>query len=1050
MKIGIRVFFTVIVFSAIVFTSAGIKDVTFHKASVSKKNLITSSLVSWENGRINFSEKNNTVHSIDTVTILAFMTEFVPDDDSLTSGDGTFILSDSGDTLLIDPPPHDQIYFKNQLSALASYYGSVSSGKLILKSTVYPEILRVDQPMAYYATDENENGTDKGLVELFRDAVLSADSAGAVFSDYDCYIIFHAGVGKDIALSYDPTPRDIPSAFLNLDDLSRYLSEDGQDFQGIEVENGNFRIREGIILPETESQSDNQYFYNIGLLGTMSIMFGFQLGLPALWDTENGYSAIGKWGLMDQGSGNYNGLIPAEPCAFSKVLLGWEQPILVNQQDHLEIGCSKTALSNKIYKVPINDHEYFLLENRQYDTNGDSITYGRTSTGGMVIFRPDGTIEMEEPGVITTVEEYDYGLPGSGILIWHIDEEVIRNTFDSNRINVNKDHRGVDLEEADGAQDIGESYSITSDGYGSEYGVLHDAWFQDNDIYTMVNDTNIVMFTPTSFPSSLSNQGGNSHIVITDFSKRDTVMSFSVTTDILQSGFPGYFESCSNWVSPVLTGDLDADGNPELLVASGNAIYAWNSNGTPFYSDSTGFRVSAGSDTLFYDLPLLLRCPEPLSVPPLVFDINGDSRDEVLTAGQSGTVSCRRFGIDNEGNLLSENLFSWSDNPSSVSTYLHIIVSASDTCLVFGTHTGKVFSLNRTGEVSWEFQAEEAITGICQAADDGTIAVTSSNTLFFIDNSGSLTGEKQFSETETIDHPVSAYLGEQNYPLIAVVSSKKLLLYDRFEDICYSTEEKITHTDISMPAAGDVDGDGISEIIITAQDNIYGFNYNASITDYTPFPYYPRSAELSSCLIGDVDNDENADIIVSTSRGNIEAWDHSGEMLSGFPLTTGSSYPIPPTFLDVDRDGDTEIAAVSEKGMLYVWDLSGIYAEESIEWGSYLYDSANSGMSRKTSTYTPGTSDIMPANVVYNYPNPAKGLVTYIRYRLEKRAKVTIEIYDLAGDLVDSFSGPGAAQTENEVAWDISAIESGVYFCRVHADTGSEKKVVICKIAIIK
>lgn len=1058
MKSNLRILYiiTFIIVSSIVHSSITATH-NIKKCSFSRKNLVQSSLISWKNGKVFFSAQTDNFSLTDTVNILAFMVEFIQDDDSLTSGDGTFMLTAVEDAI-IDPPPHDKAYFTDQLSALTSYYESVSGVKLILKSTVFPEIIELNYPMAHYSSDdednENDNTTDAGLVELFKDAVLSADSAGAVFSDYDCYIIFHAGVGKDIALSYDPTPRDIPSAFLNLDDLKSHLGEGEPNFLGIAVENNSFHIQEGIILPETESQEDLQYYYEVGLLGTMSIMFGFQLGLPALWNTEDGGSGIGMWGLMDQGSGNYLGLIPAEPCAFSKVLLGWEKPIVVNQQENIKIGCSKATLSDKIYKIPINDHEYFLIENRQYDTNGDSITTGRTSSGAQVLFRPDEntggmTVVMEEPGVITSVEEYDYGLPGSGILIWHIDEEVIRTNIEENKVNADKEHRGVDLEEADGAQDIGEIYNLTAGGSGSEYGVLHDAWFQDNEINQLVNDTNKVMFTPYSLPSSRSNQGGNPHIVITDFSPRDTVMSFSVTTDLLQAGFPSYFRSCSNQVSPVLTGDLDADGYQELLIASGKAVYAWKNDGTPFYSDSIGFQISATNDTIFFDIPLLLESSKQIYIPPLVHDINGDNRAEVLIADQSGTVSGWRFSFDNSGNLISQNIFSWNDNQSLVSTFLHLIVSAADTFLVFGTGEGKVVSLSSTGSVNWEFQAgEEAVAGICQVSDNGDIAVTSSNTLFFINAGGSLIGEKQFSEN--LQQPISAYLGDQDYPSIAVISSSgKLLLYDRFEDISYSTQ-KITHTDISIPAAGDIDGDGISEIVITAQDKIYGFNPNASFADYSPFPYYPRAAELSSCLIGDIDNDENNDIIVSSSQGNIEAWDDSGEMLSGFPLTTGSSYPVPPTLLDVDRDGDVEIAAASERGVLYVWDLAGSYSTDVIEWGSYLYDAANSGMSRKQLEVTPEISDIMPASLVYNYPNPVKGNFTYIRYRLEKQAEVSIEIYNLAGEFVESFSGPGIGNTENEVIWNVDEVESGVYFCRVHADTGSEKKSVICKIAVVK
>ncbi|MEJ2628484.1 MAG: hypothetical protein P8078_08005 [bacterium] len=433
----------VIIFSTVI--SASVKNIkyNFNPCSISRKNLLKSSLLSWKEEKVLFSEQsyNHETSKNDTITILAFMVEFIQHDDSLTTGDGTFMLT--VEDPVVDPPPHNQTYFKNQLTALSSYYKSVSAGKLVLTGTVFPEILKLNNTMGYYNSEESENGIDKGLVELFRDAIQAADVAGALFSHYDSYIIFHAGVGNDFAFDYDPTPHDISSAFLDLDKLRRYLAQGDPNFQGIEVENSSFPVQEGIILPETQNQEDGQYFYEIGLLGTMSIMYGFQLGLPALWNTETGRSGIGMWGLMDQGSGNYMGLIPAEPCAFSKVLLGWETPIIITQQNNVKIACSRSVESHKIYKVPINDHEYFLIENRQYDTNGDSVTTGRTSSGAQVIFRGDGTINMEKNGVITSVEEYDYGLPGSGILIWHIDEKVIRSTIEDNRINADKNQRGV-------------------------------------------------------------------------------------------------------------------------------------------------------------------------------------------------------------------------------------------------------------------------------------------------------------------------------------------------------------------------------------------------------------------------------------------------------------------------------------------------------------------------------------------------------------------------------------------------------------------------------
>ena len=92
----------------------------------------------------------------------------------------------------------------------------------------------------------------------------------------------------------------------------------------------------------------------------------------------------------------------------------------------------------------------------------------------------------------------------------------------------------------------------------------------------------------------------------------------------------------------------------------------------------------------------------------------------------------------------------------------------------------------------------------------------------------------------------------------------------------------------------------------------------------------------------------------------------------------------------------------------------------------------------------------MPANLVYNYPNPTEGNRTTIRYLLNSSADVRIKIYDLAGDLVDEFLGPGFGQVENEVDWQLDDIQSGVYLARVEATNEGIRDVAIFKIAVVK
>jgi len=92
----------------------------------------------------------------------------------------------------------------------------------------------------------------------------------------------------------------------------------------------------------------------------------------------------------------------------------------------------------------------------------------------------------------------------------------------------------------------------------------------------------------------------------------------------------------------------------------------------------------------------------------------------------------------------------------------------------------------------------------------------------------------------------------------------------------------------------------------------------------------------------------------------------------------------------------------------------------------------------------------MPAESVYNWPNPNTGNYTNIRFYLHHPADVTVKIYNQLGDLVASFTKKGTAQADNEITWDLSAVESGVYFAEVAAAGGGMTERKIIKIAVIK
>ena len=169
-------------------------------------------------------------------------------------------------------------------------------------------------------------------------------------------------------------------------------------------------------------------------LGPIVHELGHDLGLPDLYDIEPAGSpssyGVGNWAAMGTGSwnftaGNFYGSSPAHQDPFSKSYLGWLTPTqLINSQASLLIA--PATESDQVIQLRDNpggvdwefrnasgSGEYFLVENRQ-------------KLG------------------------YDAGLPGCGLLVWHINEVMTYTNF----ANAMDAQRLVDLEEADGRNDL--------------------------------------------------------------------------------------------------------------------------------------------------------------------------------------------------------------------------------------------------------------------------------------------------------------------------------------------------------------------------------------------------------------------------------------------------------------------------------------------------------------------------------------------------------------------------------------------------------------------
>ena len=498
------------------------------------------------------------------------------------TGDGDFLLtpSDICGKYIVDPPPHDRNYFSSHIVAVDNYFRTISHDKFGLDlnlSSIFPlaneSSYRLDKPMNYYNELGKDDEHEYRITLLLKDAIDKAYQVDQIdFNNFDLVAIIHPGLGQDFKLPFlDPTPEDIPSTFIDKEMVAKHLNGP--------IMTGTASVEQGIILPESQNHPlmdssiydvltepcDLQY----SITGTWALMIGFAVGLPPMWNIESGRSGIGIFGLMDQGSNNGRGITPAIPNPWTRIYAEWEEPRIYKKPQKVFLS---SAEKNSIAKIPINDTEYFLIENRNnWYREEVSIDSARLKvwelTGSYpnyinILFDSTGIVKNEY-GVVTDIDNYSIGIPASGLLFWHIDEKIIFDKISSYQINAEIELKGVDLEEADGAQDIGFISNLLTDPSSGYWG---DMWFRENNQYFRSNSSDQLEFSSYTFPNTHSNNNYVSGIHINNISETDTIMSFD-----LNSSYDVEFFDVKN-KSILFQWDIDQDGRLEF-IGSGDSLW---------------------------------------------------------------------------------------------------------------------------------------------------------------------------------------------------------------------------------------------------------------------------------------------------------------------------------------------------------------------------------------------------------------------------------------------------------------------------------------------
>ncbi len=329
---------------------------------------------------------------------------------------------------------HDSTYYVRMTNEenFTDDYGNTKSVKDFFKNQSYGNlditfdvIGPIDMPenSFYYA---GYNGVDK-VTEMVRTAVQEGNKRGVDFSKYDWdkngeveqMFFLYAGHGR---ASYSGDNTTIwPHMY--------YLSQGG----------GKMYV-DGVYLDTYACSNELSGLAASGKgdgIGTMCHEFSHCMGLPDMYDTlYGGNYGMNRWDIMDQGSynGGGSGYTPAGYTSYERMYCGWLAPKELTEETEVSgmKGLTEGGEAYVIYNKK-NNNEYYLLENR-------------TPVG------------------------FDAGLPGSGMLILHVDFNS--SVWQSNMVNTNSyynDHQRCTVIPADNIQ--------------SSNSAAGDAWPGDHDYF---------------------------------------------------------------------------------------------------------------------------------------------------------------------------------------------------------------------------------------------------------------------------------------------------------------------------------------------------------------------------------------------------------------------------------------------------------------------------------------------------------------------------------------------------------------------------------------